>query len=407
MGYPSAYRNGARKYSSGGFQNPVEVPPGRRPGKPANDNWPTPANDNDPGAGGGGIRLPKGAAWPGFAADAAEEALTRILPPQAKAAWQLGKALIWFNGEFANRNLAGELQVPAGWKQGCGPNTPPLAYNLQYAFFNTGTATVCGLGGQALGTGSVAPGAKWDRVLYAKAVRQANSFRWFNISWWGRTDPLAKPITYHVPVYPNIFPHIYPDVVPATVTNPMPAYVPAPQGNEVPAYRPLPAKVPAVNPRSSVYVRPRTSASPVVDPGSKPVVVVNPGKVLDPIRRPPGKGVKERKVRARGALAALNGGLGVAAKIYEDAKFYNDVLNAWYNALPSSMRERGLRPDQKALALYRNYDKIDVNKAIIGVLVAVAGEKAGGLIDRARRKTSENLGLSMHITIPTGSAPRL
>ena len=57
--------------------------------------------------------------------------------------------------------------------------------------------------------------------------------------------------------------------------------------------------------------------------------------VTPPARKPPGPGVKERKVRAKGAFAALNGALGLAAKVYEDAKFYNDVLNAWYNAAPA------------------------------------------------------------------------
>ena len=73
----------------------------------------------------------------------------------------------------------------------------------------------------------------------------------------------------------------------------------------------------------------------------------------------------------------------MAAGIYEDAKFAQDILDAWYNALPKYLKEPGLRPDQKALALYRNYDKIDIQIAILGVLIAVAGEKAGAYIDKA------------------------
>ena len=59
------------------------------------------------------------------------------------------------------------------------------------------------------------------------------------------------------------------------------------------------------------------------------------------------------------------------------------------------------------LELYRRADEIDVQKAILGVLFAVAGEKAGAYIDRARHVTGDNLGLNMYITIPTGSAPRV
>ena len=135
--------------------------------------------------------------------------------------------------------------------------------------------------------------------------------------------------------------------------------------------------------------------------------MILPPTVSNPVRQPPGPGVKERKVRASGAFAGVNAALGVAAGAYEDAKFYNDVLNAWYDALPSHLRKAGLRPDQKAAALYRYYDQIDVQKAVLGVLLAVAGEKAGAYIDRARRITADKLGLNMYIAIPTGSAPKV
>ena len=62
--------------------------------------------------------------------------------------------------------------------------------------------------------------------------------------------------------------------------------------------------------------------------------------------------MKERKFRA--ASGALVGALGLAAGLYEDAKFANDILEAWYQALPKNLKETGLRPDQKAKALYLN-----------------------------------------------------
>ena len=70
-------------------------------------------------------------------------------------------------------------------------------------------------------------------------------------------------------------------------------------------------------------------------------------------------------------------------------------------------KKPGLRPDEKARLLYRYSDKIDVEKAIIGVLKAVAYEKAGAYIDRARRVTGDNLGLNMYISVPTGGGPRI
>ena len=206
---------------------------------------------------------------------------------------------------------------------------------------------------------------------------------------------------------PNVLPMAVPEPLPATVTNPLPATFSPPVGNAVPANRPWPGALPRTAP--GIYVKPENNVAETKwpQPGkvTVPVVVVAPTSVKNPVRRPPGKHVKERKFRA--APGAIVGALGVAAGIYEDAKFAQDILDAWYNALPKYLKEPGLRPDQKALALYRNYDKIDIQKAILGVMIAVAGEKAGAYIDKARRVTGDNLGLNMYISIPTGSAPRV
>ena len=59
------------------------------------------------------------------------------------------------------------------------------------------------------------------------------------------------------------------------------------------------------------------------------------------------------------------------------------------------------------MALYRNWDKVDVHDAVVGVLWAVAGEKAGGLIERGRNTAARNLGLGLNVTIPTGGGPRI
>ena len=197
-----------------------------------------------------------------------------------------------------------------------------------------------------------------------------------------------------------------PEVVPATVANPLPAIIAPPVGNQLPKDRPYPGALPRVNPWSkTVYAR--VAASTGAKANSKPgtVVVGRPGQVTLPTRRPPGPGVKERKVRATGALAGVNAALGVAAGVYEDAKFYNDVLNAWYNALPGKKNAR--TPAEKAWELYRRWDEVNLSQAMVNVLLAVAGEKAGAYIDRARRTAGDNLGLNMYITIPTGSAPRI
>ena len=112
MRYPVAYRSGARKYQAGGFQEPATVPvpgsprnpmkpPYTAPPKPANDNYPRPDNDNVPGRGRGEHpRLPKLPSWPGFTPGLADAAFSRLLPPAARKAWELGKIALNFSGEF-------------------------------------------------------------------------------------------------------------------------------------------------------------------------------------------------------------------------------------------------------------------------------------------------------------------
>ena len=422
MRYPVAYRSGARKYQAGGFQEPATVPvpgaprnpmkpPYTAPPKPANDPYPRPDNDNVPGRGRWEHPpFPKLPSWPGFPPALADAAFSSLLPPGARRAWEFGKLVFNFAGEFPNYRQLGEIEMPPGWVKGCGPSTPPLAYNLMTAFHDIGNAGVCGLGGQALGAGARHPGATWSRALYAKSLEITpgvpTTTRWFNISWYQRVSGSAALI-YRVPLMPNVLPMAVPEPLPATVTNPLPATFSPPVGNAVPANRPWPGALP--RPAPGIYVKPVNTVAETKwpQPGkvTDPVVVVAPPTVTNPVRRPPGKHVKERKFRA--APGAIVGALGVAAGIYEDAKFAQDILDAWYNALPKYLKEPGLRPDQKALALYRNYDKIDIQKAILGVMIAVAGEKAGAYIDKARRVTGDNLGLNMYISIPTGSAPRI
>lgn len=158
-----------------------------------------------------------------------------------------------------------------------------------------------------------------------------------------------------------------------------------------------------------VYVRPSTNvaSSPEVIPVDVPVVVIPPKPVVNPVRRPPGKGEKERKIKAKGAFAVMNGALTAAAGVYENAKFAKDIIEAFWKALPARYRGKDRTLQGMAADVYRNYDKVKIEKAVLGVLIAVAGEKAGAYIDRARNTTARNLDLSLNVSVPTGSAPRL
>ena len=416
MGYPVSYRSGARKYGGGGFQNPLTVPPGRGPGRPANDNWPKPANDNDPGA--PRVSPPKDPPFPGapsvedFAIQVGEE----ILPPQVRKAYEIGKAAYQAYEWFRNPTAYPEVDMGTDWRLVCGPVFAP-AYTGPYRWYAT-DLDLCGLGMQAGGTAPepVSPYIEtgWMLVkLDASPVGDPMS-RWSIVQSWTRKGDYNRYSKYKLGPLPRYgarpwFPMAVPNPLPATVENPLPASVPAPVGNAMPSSRPMPATMPRVNPGTLVYTKPEYVRAenkwPELSPeqAGKPVVVVAPGTVANPIREPPGPGTKERKGRM--GSAAARGALGIAAGIYEDAKFYNDVLNAWYHATPGDHNAK--TPAEKALYIYRNADKIDINKAVLGVLAAVAGEKAGAYLDRARRTAGDNLGLNMYITIPTGSAPKI
>nr|QJB19343.1 MAG: hypothetical protein [Microvirus sp.] len=424
MGYPLSYRNGARKYQAGGFQKPATIPPGPKrdpmhppytpPPKPANDPYPRPDNDNVPGRG----RyehppFPKLPAWPGDPVAVAAAAGEIFLPPPVRKAVDTGRMVFQVYEWFKHPTAMPEIDTGGWWRVVCGPVVSP---NTGPYRWYPSKSNLCGLGGQA-GNTLAEPWTRWfeqgwmlvkhDSIAYGNPVG-----RWQVVQVWERvgydTGAYAKGPVQKFPLAPYM-PAMIPAPLPATVTNPLPAIVPAPVGNQVPDMKPIPARVPAARPGRSPYWRPSSVSRPgkAPEPGkiTGPVVVINPPTVTNPVRKPPGPGVKERKIRASGSLAFMNGALSAASGIYEDAKFANDIINAFYNALPGKHGEK--TPQGKLAAIYRDYDKIDVNKAIFGVLIAVAGEKAGAYIDRARGMAAENLGLSLNVTIPTGSAPRI
>ena len=112
MGYPVRYRKASRKYDGGGFQNPMEVPAPRR-FKPANDNWPKPDNDNEPG---GETHRPVLPEVP-IPMLPPEDMVKRFLPLPVR------RAVDTF--EFAmdmwpNRTILPSIEI-RGWNLGCGP----------------------------------------------------------------------------------------------------------------------------------------------------------------------------------------------------------------------------------------------------------------------------------------------
>ena len=426
MGYPVSYRHGAERYRGGGFQKPAPVepdwadpmhPPYTPPPKPDND----PAPQRRPQRGPVGdpfrthpdawrekpeafrhARFPRSRPYPGFPRGlGAFGRRPPGLPWQVDIAFDIVNAYMQYT---ANVNRMPVVEVSPEWVVRCGPSTPSGGYGGRMAFGKyDNNPGVCGLSGQALsgmtiGWPNVGPS---DRGVLLAVSNEPNSVvRWYNIQQWHRNVGTGSASAKY-PAMGPLVPAEVPATMPATVANPLPAIVEAPYGYEVPAARPFPAFVPR---RPAAYAPPARANSPSgkLDP-SAPGVVIIPDAPLPP-RQPPGKGVKERKVTdmVGGGLAAA---LGAAGGVYEGAKFAIDIVNAFYNALPG--KHTAKTPHDKLAELYRRYDEVDVNKAIEGVLKAVAYERAGAYIDRARRTASKNIGLHMHIQIPTGGGPRV
>jgi len=418
MGYPVAYRHGARAHGGGSFQEPAPQrqpvvdpmhPPYRDPPKPANDPWPVPANDNEPRGRYTHPRFPKLPPWPGKPARGRSMGGRFRLPGNlpVQIAFDVAMDVLQYYADV--RNMP-QVQLSGGWYQYCGPTVPVSGYPGRYAFHKLGGSNIaCGLGGQALGLGSVGWPAYTSSDLWMILAKFNDSVtvpRLSIVSQWNRTNNSQNP---RIPtVWPSvgpIAPYEVPVPLPATVSNPLPAFIAPPVGNAMPDRvsnpRPYPGSVPR-NP--AVYESNSRAPSYVgsIDP-SKPGVVISPDSPLPP-RQPPGRRTKERKA-TEVAPGFVVGALKAASGVYEDAKFANDIINAFYAALPG--KHAAKTPQDKLAEIYQRYDEIDVNKAIAGVLKAVAYEHAGAYIDRVRRTASNNLGLHMHIQIPTGGGPRV
>ena len=232
MGYPVSYRNGARKYQAGGFQNPVKVPPGTKPPRPANDNWRPPANDNDPGAGGSGsVRLPNSPPYiPPIDIPAEIERQIEIrLPPPMRTAVQVAKTAYQLYDWYRNPAMYPEIDLGDTWQLVCGP--APVTYVGPFGWYG-GAINQCGLGGQA-GPTSPLPVSKsiqsgWTLVKHDRYNLGDTAGRWQIIQSWKRISTAPKTGPYrNAPIVKwgmvPIAPASVPNPVPATVADPLPA----------------------------------------------------------------------------------------------------------------------------------------------------------------------------------------
>lgn len=182
--------------------------------------------------------------------------------------------------------------------------------------------------------------------------------------------PLEYTGPYTAPIGPSPLPdgEIVPEISPY-----MPPMLPWPlvpwEPIAVPPFAPQPIPVPRprwVPQRPNPEAAPGPPFSPPVDVGPDPsrrprpvrAPRPRPEPLPEPIRaRPPGRGVKERKLQGSARSRKL---LGL---LLSGASEGFDLLDALHDALPKEFRAKADHPNAKFLSLYQNWDKVDMNEA--------------------------------------------
>jgi len=195
--------------------------------------------------------------------------------------------------------------------------------------------------------------------------------------------PILQPSVQpeHIPFY--VLPYVRPDLnVPFQVRRHVGYHLPAKDGFP-PVFADFPVKdVPS-------YALPYIIPPVVYSPTTQAQAFV--GDSLFHVRRPPGRGEKERKARVSDhqlGRALLRG----AAHFTESL----DALNVFYYSLPKSVRPRYkntrfvLRhptPQQKLAAVYRHADKLDLHALARGLTLEHFGDKLIGKASSDVRKS--------------------
>lgn len=396
MGYPTAYRKGARRLGVARLSQAVPkpaptpapyTPPPWTPGPPDNDNVPRPYRPLPKGKGPFGKRpiIPK---------------IGKLAPrvPIGVLPWELlglvPVIIPWTTSETT--------VYPAGsYSLCCGIEPYSINYDDGTFFFSrtSGACVTCGLAGQALAgpefgdPGSAAASNPSNVAIQMADKRITLTTRYYVRGAWVR--PVGTP---HLPA-PFIAPRIQP--IPELV--PEPSIRPSPYPEQLPIQRPVPT------PRPWPIFNP--NLPPVRQPGTNPynpnprgyeVPGPNPWEIGSPEplpwqnptpKKPPPPEEIEHKIKGKKGLLAL---LLLAAKILDDLRFTEGILDAIWDALPAEVRKAfgGKQASNldKLEAVYKHWGEWDVDKALWGILENWSGEKFGGkMIERQRNEIAKML----------------
>lgn len=405
MSYPVAYRRKATAPGRGSQTSPARSVPRQSPLKPANDNWPAPANDNAP------RRTPAGRAAAGFGRRAApyvggalrvakvHPAIGRFLQVAEVAAgyydkrvaeaMQYGGMRINTTGYIRDMVCNGggfgtHISNVNGWGVSCGAAAPFVAADADM-------------------TCPPAPSEFWTWEYSNPYITAGFSQYWRKEHW--RWNQVTNPVPG---VRPTRNVNLGPLPLMPPMADPMSLPMDRPLGAPVPVpYRWLPYRrsnpyrspteqtqfgykmavpywFPLIGPFPSQLQWPGQSAKPV--PG-QPVV---PG--VKPNPQPPGPRNHERKSKAKGAMAmALRAGYAVTEGL--------DALDAVFKALPAKYRKGAETPQEKAYRIWKHYKHLDMGKVVFNLVANHYTDKlVGGASGRAGRDIKKATG---HHSLPS------
>lgn len=347
MGFPvAAYRNV-------GMPAPYNPrgPGYQRPPVPANDNIPVPANDNRPPRPTRFVtargRVPMGAFVRGV----------------ARVNVVIGVMVLGYGAYRAWERIR---EGAAGWNPGpwttcydCG-RAPTHYVDANYSGKCSHPVTWC-IGNQAL-SGALAwpppPSSIRAKITALEYTHHTGTGpRYSTVAQFVRKITSATvPAPEYVSQPAVNYPHLPRPPNPLEIVPGLPYSPPV-----APPVRPTtqPGGKPRVRPSGDPDLQPRGGEETSVGPRPRP----RP----DP-RRPPPRGDKERKVRSR-----VPGLIRVLREVAYAATEWGDLVDAIYDALPPEHRlkwkpDGPITPQEKLLAIYRGFEHLDLNKALLNVL---------------------------------------
>lgn len=216
--------------------------------------------------------------------------------------------------------------------------------------------------------------------------------RWAQAAIYTRVSGVANPAPKLMNAYP------FSPSIPVENVSLNPNAIPI--GSGMPLQRPVPfaqaAQARVVKEKlyewiapSRFYPIPSTEAQPVLIPrGQIPlnapfemsVNVTNQKRGPAHVRRPPGRRTKERKL-----ILSLTGAAAIPMNLVTESL---DFVNALYEALPQRYRYRGKSDQQHRIeAVYRHFDKIEIDKAIKNLVVNQVQDAVIGKIGRLQARS--------------------